>query len=131
MRKITGLFGALILVLTTVSCGGSTAPGGGGGGGGGGGCPANTFCMTSTTYTPTARTVTAGTAVTWQNDSGVIHDVIWDNATASAAAGAGDGSGDIGDFSSGSHSRVFNTPGTYGFHCIHHAPGMTGTLTIQ
>ena len=87
--------------------------------------------MGATVFTPNTRTVSAGTTVTWQNDSGVTHNVTWDDATGRTAAGAGDGTGNIGDFSSGTHTRVFTTPGTYGFHCTIHAPGMTGTLTVQ
>jgi len=135
MRKISGLFGALILVLTTVSCGGSTGPGGGGGGGGGGGvCALNTFCMTiSNTFSPTTLTVGVGTTVTWQNDSGQQHNVTWIDAAGRNAALAGDGSGDIGIsdiFNAGTHTRLFNTAGTYAFHCSIH-PGMNGTLTVQ
>jgi plastocyanin len=132
MQRIPGLLAAFILVVATTSCGGgATAPGGGGGGGGGGaGCPAGTFCFGATTYTPTTRTVAVGSTVSWQNDSGVTHNVTWDNATARSAALAGDAAGDISDFSSGSHTRVFNTAGTYGFHCTIH-PGMTATLTVQ
>jgi len=129
--KISGLFGALILAIGVASCGG-------------GGdstitppppppppqCPAGTFCMTSTTFSPTTRTVTVGSTVTWTNDSGVTHDVVWDDATAKAAAAAGDGSGDMGQFASGSHTRAFATAGTYKFHCTIHF-GMSGTLTVQ
>jgi Copper binding proteins, plastocyanin/azurin family len=129
--KISGLFGALILAIGVASCGGGgdtitppppppPPPN----------CPAGTFCMTSTTFTPTTRTATVGSTVTWTNDSGVTHDVVWDDATAKAAAGAGDGSGDMGQFASGSHTRVFATAGTYKFHCTIHF-GMSGTLTVQ
>ena len=133
MRKVHGLFAALIVAATT-SCGG---------GGSSAGpppppppppptCPANTFCMGSSVFTPTTRTVTTGTIVTWKNDSGVGHNVFWDDAAGRAAAGAGDGTGDIGDASTGStHTRVFSTPGTYAFHCTIHAPGMKGTLTVN
>ncbi|GAC1419614.1 MAG: hypothetical protein NVSMB53_18520 [Gemmatimonadaceae bacterium] len=133
MANASGRLGALILILATASCGGSsTAPGGGGGGGGGGGnCPAGTFCMTANTFTPTTRTVTIGSTVTWQNTSGVGHNVTWDNATGRAAAAAGDGTGDMSNFADGmTHTRVFNTAGTYGFHCTIHA-GMTAVLTVQ
>ena len=58
-------------------------------------------------------------------------NVTWDDAAGRNAALAGDGTSNITDFSSGSHTRLFNTPGTYGFHCTIHAPGMTGTLTVQ
>ena len=129
--KISGLFGALILAIGVASCGGGgdstitpppppPPPD----------CPAGTFCMASTTFTPTTRTVTVGSTVTWTNDSGVTHDVVWDDATAKAAAAAGDGSGDMGQFASGSHTRAFATAGTYKFHCTIHF-GMSGALTVQ
>jgi plastocyanin len=135
--KFLWLLGALLLGLGAAACGGggySTSPGGGGGGaggGGGGGCPAATFCTTVSTFTPTTRTVAVGTTVTWENNSGVGHTVFWDDATGRAAATAGDGSGDMTTLNNGaSHTRVFNTAGTYGFHCTIH-PGMSGTLTVQ
>jgi plastocyanin len=136
MRKISGLFGALLLVLATVSCGGSTAPGGGGGGGGGGvvtppACPANTFCLTiSNTFSPTALTVAVGTTVSWRNDAGTLHNVTWNDAAGRAAALAGDGTSDIADYSTGTHTRLFNAAGVYPFHCTIHT-GMAGTLTVQ
>ena len=126
MEKFSSPFGALILVLTAMSCGGSGIMGTAGGV-----CPAGTFCMTSTTFTPTTRTVTKGSTVTWQNGSGVTHNIVWNDATARTAAGAGDGTGDMPNFASGSHTRMFKTAGTYGFHCTIHAPGMVGTLTVQ
>ena len=86
--------------------------------------------MASTSFSPTARTVTVGTTVTWQNDTGIIHNVTWNDAASRAAAGAGDGVGDISDFSTGSHTRKFTAAGTYAFHCTIHA-GMSGTLTVQ
>jgi plastocyanin len=133
MRRISGLLGALILALGVVSCGGGGGytTGTGGGGGGGGTCPAGTFCMTSSTFTPTSRTVTVGSTVTWQNGSAVGHNIVWDDATGRAAAVGGDGTGDMPNFDAGmSHTRKFNTAGTYGFHCTIH-PGMTATLTVQ
>jgi plastocyanin len=128
MRKISGLLGALILVLTTVSCGGSDKmidvvpppP-----------CPTNTFCLTiSNTFSPAVMTVAAGTTVSWRNDAGTIHNVTWDAAAGAAAALAGDGAGNIDTWDTGSHTRLFNTPGTYPFHCTIHA-GMNGSLTVQ
>jgi plastocyanin len=87
--------------------------------------------MTATTFTPTTRTVAVGSTVTWQNASGVEHNVVWDDATGRAAAAAGDGAGDMPNFTDGTtHTRLFNAAGTYGFHCTIHA-GMNGTLTVQ
>src|SRR4051812_13700184 len=135
MRKLHGLFAALVIAATTPSGEAAGAapppppppplpppPT----------CPAGTFCMGSTVFIPTAVTVTAGSTVTWKNDSGVDHNVFWDDATGRNAAGAGDATGDIGNSNTGStHTRVFTTPGTYGFHCTIHAPGMKGTLTVN
>jgi len=75
-------------------------------------------------------TVTVGTTVTFKNDLSIDHNVTWDNAAGVTAAEAGDGTGNIGSFGSGSHTRKFNTAGTFGFQCTIH-PGMTGTLTVQ
>ena len=122
MRKISGLFGGLLLILSAISCGGgdATSPGGGGGGGGGGGnCAANTFCMGIQTFFPTTLTVQVGTPVTWTNGSSQTHDVIF---TAAPVA-------DIPPHTQGSNVRTFNVAGSYDFHCDFH-PGMVGTLTV-
>jgi plastocyanin len=87
----------------------------------------------SNTFSPTTLTVGVGTTVTWQNDSGQQHNVTWIDAAGRNAALAGDGTGDIGIsdiFNAGTHTRLFNTAGTYAFHCSIH-PGMNGTLTVQ
>lgn len=128
MRKISGLIGALTLMFAVTSCGGdSTAPGGGGGDGT---CPAGTFCLLSSSFSPTARTVNVGTTVTWRNDAVILHNVTWDDVAGRNAALQGDGTGDIATFDTGSHTRLFNTAGTYSFRCTLHG-GMVGTLTVQ
>lgn len=131
MRKLSGLIAVLTIVLIVASCGG------------GGGdtvvtgppppptCPTNTFCMTiSNSFSPATLTVPVGTTVAWENDAGTPHNVTWNNAAGRTAALAGDGTGDITDFSSGTHTRLFNTAGTFAFTCTIH-PGMNGTLTVQ
>jgi len=142
MGKISGLFGALILAIGVASCGGggaATVTGGGGGGGGGGGtCPANTFCMGSTTFVTAAGTTTlsvpVNTAVTWTNDSGVIHNVAFDDPATALAVGTGSG-GTIPNHLSGSNQRQFAVSGSsHPFHCTRHGTtttGMRGTVTIQ
>jgi plastocyanin len=122
MRRISGLFGALILAMGVLSCGGGdtmTAPPT---------CAANTFCLEAQTFFPTTLSVAVGTTVTWENDSHIFHNVLWDDAAGRAAAGAGDGTSDIGDATL-THTRKFTTAGTYAFHCTVH-PGMSGTLTV-
>ena len=142
MRKSSGLFGALILAIGVASCGG---------GGGGGGyitppppppppppaCPANTFCMPSTSFSfvtaagTTTLTVPVNTAVTWTNDSGIIHNVTFDDPTTALAVGTGS-AGNIPDHSSGSNQRQFAVSGSsHPFHCTIHGLGMHGTVAIQ
>jgi len=128
------------LALATTSCGGgggSSITGGGTGGGGGGGntnvsCPTNTVCMlfspsssygTGTgSFSPTSLTVTHGATVTFTNNSGVTHNVVFDS---NAPPG-----GDIGSISSGSQDRTFPTAGNFPFHCTIHA-GMNATIVAQ
>lgn len=121
MRRMSGLFGALILAIGMASCGGSDTVGPT--------CAGNTFCLLNTTFTPTFLSVASGTTVSWENGLGVTHNVIWDNAAGSAAAVAGSGTGNIGIFSTGIQTRKFTTTGTFAFHCTIHA-GMTGSLTV-
>jgi len=74
--------------------------------------------------------VTSGTPVSWQNDSGVIHNVTFANPAAAGAVGTG-ASGNIPDHGSGTNSRVFTAVGTtQGFQCTIHA-GMTGTVVVN
>jgi plastocyanin len=146
--KILRLSSALAALTFAVACGGgggSTGPsnstaGGGGTSSGGGGygdpgtggtavCAATTFCARAAVFDPTTLTVATGTAVTWENSSGVLHHIVFD--TPAAAQGVGTGSaGDIGDIASGSEQRSFSTAGTYNFHCTIH-PGMAGSLKVQ
>jgi plastocyanin len=134
MKRTPSLIAVALLVVGITSCGGDAAgpPGGGGGGGGGGGtCTTATFCMTiSNSFSPGTATVPAGTVVSWDNVSGTQHDVIWDTPSGRSAALAGDAAGDIPQPAAGTHTRKFNTPGSYGFHCDIHV-GMTGILTVN
>lgn len=141
MRKIVSLFGALALAVGVMSCGG--------GGGDGGGitppppppppptCAANTFCMGASSFFTaagtgtTTLTVAANTAVTFTNDSGILHDVTFDDPTTALAVGNGD-SGDIPVHTSGSHQRKFAVSGSsHPFHCTQHGQVMHGTVTVQ
>ena len=111
---------------------GSNGSSGGYNAGNGGGdavCSANTFCLRASTFDPTSLTVAVGTTVTWDNNSGVTHNVVFTNPTAAKSVGTGP-SGDIGQTSSGTQARSFATAGTYAFHCTIHA-GMNGSVTVQ
>src|SRR3954469_19408881 len=131
MHKAFASLGALIVAVIMSSCGG---------GGGDGGivnppppppptCPTNTFCLGSQQFSPRTLSVPAGTTVSWKNDLGIQHNVIWDTDAGRASATPGDGSGDMGIFTTGTHTRKMATAGTFVFHCTVHA-GMNATVTV-
>jgi plastocyanin len=136
MGRISSLFGALILAIGVVSCGGGdtpvTPPPV---------CPNNTFCMTSvafvtaagTTTQPVTLTILANTAVTWTNDSAIPHDVTFDDPATALAVGTGS-AGNIPLHSSGSNQRKFTTTGNHTFYCTIHGTsttGMRGIVIVQ
>jgi len=73
-------------------------------------------------------------AVTWTNDSGITHNVTFDDPTTALAVGTGSG-GTIPNHLSGSNQRQFAVSGSsHPFHCTIHGTtttGMRGTVTIQ
>ena len=82
--------------------------------------PANTVVMANIAFSPTSITVAAGTTITWQNNDGVDHTSTSDN-----------GVWDTGTIAPGqSKTTVFNTPGTFTYHCTVH-PMMTGTVVVH
>jgi plastocyanin len=74
-------------------------------------------------FSPAAVTIAKGGAITWSNEGGTATH----NVTFAATAGA---PSNVGNFSSGSASRTFNTAGSYSYQCTNHS-GMTGTVTVQ
>jgi len=94
--------------------------------------------MGSATFVTTAGTTTlsvaANAAVTWTNDSGVIHNVTFDDPATALAVGTGS-AGNIPDHSTGSNQRKFAVSGSsHPFHCTIHGTsttGMIGTVNVQ
>ena len=115
MRKIR-LLGLLGVIAVLQSCGG-------GGGSTGvvtppspppapppsppGTCPANTLCMQGASFDPSQLSVPKGTVVSFQNNSGVTHNIVFDAPKTTGVT-------DIGMISSGTVTRTFNerVPGT-------------------
>jgi plastocyanin len=84
-------------------------------------------CMLSTSFSPSTRTVTAGTTVEWIDFSGIAHTVT-SSPGSSEVFDNGVGPG-LGVF-----SHQFNAPGTYAYYCRNHgAPttGMRGTIQVN
>lgn len=94
--------------------------------------PADVFCMTTLSFTPTSRVVGVNAAVTWKNESGVTHDIVFDTPEAALAVGL-----EAGNFEAAhqtTHVRKFAAAGTYAFHCTIHGTatsGMKGTVVVQ
>ncbi len=71
-------------------------------------------------FDPVTITVSANTTVTWTNNDPVGHTVTSDN-----------GVFDSGMMNTGkTFSHLFNTPGSYPYHCIIHSY-MTGTVIVN
>ena len=116
--------GALI-VLATLACGGGggDGPTGPGPGPGPGPNPSpNTVTLGASSFNPSSLTIQSGGTVTWNNTSGVFHNVTFNPATGAPA--------NIGDHNSGDNSRTFGTAGTFGYQCTLHG-GMTGSVVVQ
>jgi plastocyanin len=73
-------------------------------------------------FSPDPVTVTAGSVVTWTNSASQDHTVTSDSGAtlASGPLGAGD-----------SYGNLFDTPGTYSYHCEIHPTRMKGTIIVK
>jgi len=78
--------------------------------------------MRASIFQPTSVTVAGGTAVAFQNNSGVDHNIIFDAPPAGVT--------DIGLISSGTQSRTFGAAGSFAVRCTIHA-GMNATVVVQ
>jgi len=79
--------------------------------------------MRSGTFDPAELTVTKGAAITFENNSGIVHDVVFDAPKDPAIT-------DIGTIQTGqSTARTFGVSGTWNFHCTIHG-GMVGKVIV-
>ena len=79
--------------------------------------PASTVVIKDFGFSPSALTVPAGTAVTWQNKDSVAHTV----------TGKGFDSGNLDGGKS--YTYTFAKPGTYDYVCSYH-PSMTASVVV-
>ncbi|MBA3578757.1 MAG: hypothetical protein H0W42_02120 [Gemmatimonadaceae bacterium] len=78
--------------------------------------------MGATSFLPSSVSITRSGTVTWNNTSGVTHNVTFAATTGAPA--------NIGDHTSGSNARTFNTSGTFSYNCTLHL-GMAGSVAVQ
>ncbi|MBI5475939.1 MAG: cupredoxin domain-containing protein [Ignavibacteriales bacterium] len=82
--------------------------------------PPNTILIKSFAFTPALDTISVGTTITWTNQDGAAH-------TSTSNSGAWD----TGSIAPGaSKTTVFNTAGTFLYHCTFHT-SMTGTIVVK
>ena len=84
--------------------------------------PTQTALVTlgASSFSPASVSVFPGGTVTWNNSSGVTHNVTFSSASAPA---------NIPNHSTGSSARDFPTAGTFNYQCTLHS-GMTGRVTV-
>jgi len=81
---------------------------------------AATVVLGASFFDPSTVDILAGGQVTWNNTSGVLHNVTF--ASGSIA--------DIGQHTNGQNTRTFTNAGTYNYQCTLHA-GMVGSVVVH
>jgi plastocyanin len=73
-------------------------------------------------FTPAGVTIQRAGTVTWNNNTGLVH-----NVTFAAGTGAPANVPDLGD---GTATRTFNSVGTFNYQCTNHS-GMSGQVIVR
>jgi plastocyanin len=72
-------------------------------------------------FSPVNVTINQGETVTWTNGGG-LHNVKFDDGSFEMPPAPSNSSWTV--------QRTFNTPGSFHYVCVQHAPGMAGTVTV-
>lgn len=80
------------------------------------------YGSSSNSFVPREVYIVRNGSVTWNNGTGINHNVNF--------AGAAGAPANVATFSSGAQQRMFPTSGTYDYSCTLHA-GMTGVVRVQ
>lgn len=84
--------------------------------------PTASVTLGAASFDPASVSITRNGTVTWNNTSGVTHNVTFGSQSGAPSS--------IGDHMSGSNQRSFFTAGTFNYSCTLHG-GMNGTVTVQ
>ena len=136
MTKVLALLLAC-LALGLVACGGDDEESNGGGGGastteqpadtGGGGGGGTQVSMENVQFSPKDVTVSAGETITFTNNEAVPHDVHKTSGPGEDFASGPSGGMQEGD----TFELTLARPGEYEYVCDVHAPGMSGSITVE
>lgn len=108
--RLARLAGAVVLTIAAAACSGDPS---------GPAVPSNEVRVQNNSFSPAARTVAAGTTLTWRWAAGsAVHNVTFNDGPASP------------NQSSGTFARTFANAGVFAYQCTIHA-GMNGTVTVQ
>ncbi len=92
--------------------------------------PANSVFVSDNYFTPSSRTVSSGTTVTWTWVS--VTDPYTGQAPNSHSVTFDDGVGNSSSRSNGNHTRQFTAAGTFPYYCsIHGRSVMSGEIVVQ
>jgi plastocyanin len=80
-----------------------------------------TVGMTATSFNPPTVDITAAGTVTWNNGSGIEHNVTFDAPSIA----------DIPNHLSGTNARTFPTAGTFNYQCTIHGASMSGSVIVH
>ena len=83
-----------------------------------------TVALQAATFNPSSVTIRTGGTVTWNNNSNVQHNLLWDDQPPAGVT-------DVNPFNDGqSRSFTFNATGAFDYHCSIHGAGMSGRVTV-
>ena len=83
-----------------------------------------TVNLLASSFSPSSVTIKNGGTVTWNNNSGVQHNLLWDDDPPAGVT-------DVDPFNSGqTRPFTFNGTGTFDYHCSIHGASMSGTVTV-
>lgn len=92
--------------------------------------PAGGISVTNNAFSPAAKTIPAGTAVTWAWSTCSGGDIYGPETCVAHGVNFEDGTNSPTQ-ETGTYSRTFSTAGSYPYRCAIHGAAMSGSITVQ